>query len=311
MGIQLQDEIKKADGFLEAGQPEIARQIISAAYDTELESKDLIFSLWCCNFWIENGVRINSFTDPFERGEELIRTWKTFIKQMQDHPIPRNSNTPYAVQRGVFSAALQNYVKLTDERDPDIKAEVCRKIGLCYKKFGEYETARNCLIEANATKPGVAEVLAEMADCYALCGEDRKAKVLFREAFFIDPQRIDLACLDSELICCLIRQVVSKGYTGAVLQEWIPVYGVLFGVFNVKRELRSTEVGRLKQEIYAKENESKDPSSDSSTLTPRLINLYFWLIDHYVMTHEDSASINQILLKIKILDPVIYTKFKQ
>ena len=94
-----------------------------------------------------------------------------------------------------------------------------------------------------------------------------------------------------------------------MLQEWIPVYGVLFGIFTVKRELRSQEVGRLKQEIYAKENESKDPSSDTNILTPRLINLYFWLIDHYVLTNTEQSKINQILLKIKILDPAIYSLF--
>ena len=183
------------------------------------------------------------------------------------------------------------------------------KLGYVIKKFGEYETAKNCLLEANSLFSGSAAVLAELADCFALCGEERKAKVLFREAFFLDPQKIDLCFLDSELICCLIRKVSDKGLTGAVLQEWIPVYGVLFGIFTVKRELRSQEVGRLKQEIYAKENESKDPSSDTNILTPRLINLYFWLIDHYVLTNTEQSKINQILLKIKILDPAIYSLF--
>jgi len=308
MGIQTQEELTKAYGFLEAGKPEQARQILSAALENELDNKDIIFALRCCNFWIDYTRQMESLEDPFERGEGIVNEWKSF-KAFTGREKNPNADILYAVRRGIFSLALENYNKLANERDPVQKAEISRKTGLCYKKFGEYETARNYLIEANAAQPGSAPILAEMADCYALCGEDRKAKVLFREAFFVDAQKIDFNFLDSELICCLIRKVTEKGYTGAALQEWIPVYGVLFGVFNVKRELRSQEVGRLKQEIYAKENESKDPSSDSAVLTPRLINMYFWLIDHYVLTNEDTAKINQILLKIKILDPEVYTQF--
>jgi tetratricopeptide (TPR) repeat protein len=308
MGIQIQEELTKAYGFLEAGKPGEARQILSAALETELDNKDIIFALRCCNFWIDYTRQMESLEDPFERGEGLINEWKSFRAFICREKEP-DPNTLYAVQRGIFSLALENYCKLTEDRDLVQKAEICRKIGLCYKKFGEYETAKNCLIKANTSQPGTAPILAEMADCYALCGEDRKAKVLFREAFFVDAQKIDFNFLDSELICCLIRKVTDKGYTGAALQEWIPVYGVLFGVFNVKRELRSQEVGRLKQEIYAKENESKDPSSDSAVLTPRLINMYFWLIDYYILTNEDTARINQVLLKIKILDPAVYTMY--
>ncbi|MCR5289176.1 MAG: hypothetical protein K6E51_04205 [Treponema sp.] len=310
MGIQSQEQLIKANGFLEAGKPEEARQILSVALENDLENTKISFAIWCCNYWIDIIKQLDSIREPFERGESLINEWKSFEKDLADRKTT-DLNTVFAVRRGVFSKALLNYSKLTDERDPVTKAEICRKTGLCYKKFGEYETAKNCLLEANAAYPGLAPVLAELADCYALCGEDKKAKVLFREAFFINPQKIDLAFLDSELICCLIRQVAEKGYTGAALQEWIPVYGVLFGIFNVKRELRSQEVGRLRQDIYAKENESKDPNSVPSLFTPRLINMYFWLIDYYVMKHEDTAKINQILLKIKILDPVIYTKFVQ
>ena len=101
----------------------------------------------------------------------------------------------------------------------------------------------------------------------------------------------------------------KKGYSGAALAEWIPVFGVLYGVLNVKRELQGREVGLLKQDIYARENELRDPSCNASTMTPKLINMYFWLIDHYVRTGNSSEQINEILLRIKILDRNIYALY--
>ena len=121
---------------------------------------------------------------------------------------------------------------------------------------------------------------------------------------------IELHFLESEIIQRLISQVRALGFSGAELTEWIPVYGVLYGVLNVKRELRALEFGKLKQAIYALENEIRDvPDETRSILVPRLINHYFWLIDHYVNVNDDKARINEVLLKIKLLDTDVYNRY--
>ena len=138
----------------------------------------------------------------------------------------------------------------------------------------------------------------------------RFSKVLFREAFFKDAGKVELYFLESEIILRLARQVGDMGYKGEELAEWIPVYGLLFGVFNVKRGLRSVEVGKLKQNIFFLKTVIKTaPPERKALLVPRLINHYFWLIDHCVNTDNDRAKINEILLEIKLLDEKIYQKY--
>ena len=305
MEIQTESRLKKAISHLENANPEGAKSILASLFEYEFECPELIFTADCCNFWIPCIAQLSEIENPFERGETLLAEWKNF------QPFVARKKYCFepaleATERGVFSCALENYSQLFDERDACQRAEIYRKAGLCCKKLGKFENAEECLSKANNAQPGTAAVLAELADCYALCGEDRNAKVLFREAFFIDPERIDLLFLDSALIKSLIAKVMEKGYAGAVLQQWIPVYGTLLGVFSVKRELKVQEMSKLKQEIYALENELKDPSSDASLLTPRLINLYFWLIDCYTRTDNSNKLINDTLLKIKILDATIY-----
>ena len=156
--------------------------------------------------------------------------------------------------------------------------------------------------------------MAALADVYALLGETKAAKALFREAFFIDPQVIDLWNLESELILALVRRVADMGHSGAELREWIPVYGALFGVFTVKRELKLTELGRLKQQIFDLENEMRGRPGDENILTPALLNRYFRLMDYYEGTNSDRALsnralIDEIKLKIKIIEPVIFDRY--
>ena len=307
MGINGDEELTKAYQLLEQGKPAQARELLAQAIEYNFGNSQINFAHWCCSYWVDFINRLSRM-DAYEQGEGLIARWKSF-KQDSELQKGLQQKAIYALQHGVFSLALNAYESITVEGTANQKADICRKKGLCYKKLGKFESALNLLTEAYQFSPQSASVLAEMADCFALCGEDKNAKVLFREAFFIDAQRVEIEFLDSELICALIRQVKEKGYIGAVLQEWIPVYGVLYGVFNVKRELRPQEAGRLRQEIFAKENEIKDPSNDSKILIPKLINMYFWLIDHYARSNEGKNKINECLLQIRVHDENIYRMY--
>ena len=308
MDIQTEAELKVALGFLRQGNPLEAQKIISSLFEHDLESTELVYTNKCCIFWSESIKRLKSIEDNFERSENILLEWKNF----QDY-ISRETN-PYepalfAVQQGFFKNALEEYKKMLEEKDPLQKAEIYKKTGICYKKLGDFENARTFLTEANKIYPNLSSVLAELADCYSLCGEDKFGKVLYREAFFADPDSIDLDFLDSELMKCLIEKTKSKGYSGKALHYWIPVYGVLGGVFNIKRELTSQEVARLKKDIYAMENEIKDPSCNSEILVPRMLNCYFWLMDHYELAKENQAKINEVLLRIKLLDSAVYEMY--
>jgi len=307
MNIQSDEELAKAYKFLEQGNCEEAKKVLERAILYDLESEEVKFVYYCGSYWNDSIKNLPNLT-PFEQGESLISVWEQFSTNLQEipHTYPK---AVYSIQKGVFTLALNAYKSLEDEKNPFQKAEICRKEGLCSKKLGDYESALSYLMQANSLTPASAPVLAEMADCFALCGEEKKAKVLFREAFFIDAQKINIEFLDSKLIRSLIDRVREKEYSLGELKEWIPVYGVLYGVFNVKRELRSLEIGKLKQEIYAKENEIKDANSDEKLLVPKIINMYFWLIDYYARTDDSNNNIQRCLLKIQALDVGVYKMY--
>jgi hypothetical protein len=107
----------------------------------------------------------------------------------------------------------------------------------------------------------------------------------------------------------LYAEVSALGYKEDELCEWIPVYGYLWGVFSVKRELKQMEAGRLKQSIFSLETEYNANLSRQRLLKPRLLNHYFWLIDHYESSREDTHLIEETLLKIKVTDPDIYKMY--
>lgn len=309
MDIQTEQELETAYSLIDKGKISEAKRILAEALGFNFDNDELNFALWCCSYW-DSFIKRLPQLDFYEQGESLLSRWKAFKNDL-DRQKNIFQKTVYAIQKGIFAIALNAYNSILADKNAlslnfRQKAELSRKTGLCLKKLGKYEEALNNLADANMATPSSAEILSEMADCFALCGEDKKAKVLFREAFFIDAQKVEIEFLDSELICSLISQVKAKGYTGAALKEWIPVFGVLYGVFNMKRELKSHEAAKLRQEIFAKENELKNPANDESVLVPKLINMYFWLIDYYVRSGENAEKINECLLQIRVHNENIY-----
>jgi len=304
MNIQTEKGLKEALTFLESGNPDQCHAVIAPLFDSDLESPELMYTTQVCTFWSGTFKNLRTMENSFERGELLLNEWKLFVPHMAKYK--EYSPAFYAIQKGIFTLALDYYLKLFDQPASKFKAEIYKKAGMCYKKLGSFENATRCLTDANAQNPGQASILAELADCFSLCGNDKNAKVMFREAFFLDPEQIDTDFLDSGLIRSLTDKLSEKNYHGKILNEWIPVYGVLWGIFNIKREMSSQEIAKLKQDIYSMEMERKNPACNDDILIPRLLKSYFWLIDQYVMSHSMDAQINEILLKIKILDKNIY-----
>ncbi len=304
MNIQTEKGLKEALSYLESGNPEKCHLIIAPLFESDLESFELVYTTQVCTFWTGTIRNLSTMADPYERGESLLNEWKLFVPHMKK--FKEYLPAFYAVQKGIFQLALDNYIKLFDQPPSKLKAEIYRKAGMCYKKLGSFENASRCLTDANALNPGQASILAELADCFSLCGNDKNAKVMFREAFFLSPEQIDTDFLDSGLIRSLISKLEEKNYHGRTLNEWIPVYGVLWGIFNIKRVMTSQEIAKLKQDIFAMEMERKNPTCDDDILVPRLLKSYFWLIDQYVLSNNTGAQVNEILLKIKILDSNIY-----
>ncbi|MCI5606118.1 MAG: hypothetical protein MR420_01525 [Spirochaetia bacterium] len=308
MEFNIESELQKVLVLLEQGKPEEAQKYISGLFEFAIDCEEIVYTNKCCTYWVDSLRRLREFEDPFERCDSFLTEWKNYQKFISKEEFVYEPAV-YSVQKGFFTNALKYFSGMLEEKDSIQRSEMYRKTGICYKKLGNYETARDYLIEANNICPNNAAVIAELADCYCLCGEDKIGKVLFREAFFLDPALIDLDFLDSELIKALIQRTKEKGFSGKVLHYWIPVYGVLLGIFNIKRDLNSQEVARLKKNIYAMENEYKDPSCNEEIIIPKLLNSYFWQIDHYNLTHEPVMKINEILLKIKILDSSIYEAY--
>lgn len=281
-----------------------AVELLERALQIDFEYSDVANALKCANFWQEAAERAESAGGDYERGEYFLSQWKVFcgfVSRMENV----SERCLFSLKYCIFGKALQHYLALFNDAEA-ADAEILLRIGRCHKGRGNYESAIHFLEEASRQKRDDAEILAELADCYSLVNESKAAKVFFREAFFLNAQGIELSYLESPMIHRLVSKLRER-FSEAEIRDWIPVYGAIYGLFNIKRELRPIELGKLKQAIYQLEKDVEQ--NRRGPLVPRLINHYFWLIDHYLSCGEERQKIDEILNRIKELDPEIHKEY--
>lgn len=306
---ELIDLLKNAYNLLKNGAFSDAGDILENALSLDFENPEVICALKCSSYWSARKDQYEKISDPFERGEYLMKQWKSFLTFLQ-----RDENNfeqgKYSLKQWVFTQALNDFIVLLEgpaAGDP----EILFRIGRCYKGKGNYKKALEYLEACNHQKADDPKIIAELADCYAFINETQAAKIFFREAFFIDPQKIEIESLESMMIVRLVEKLREMDLEGAALAEWLPVYGVLFGVFNVKRELRSLEYGKLRQSIFTLQSIFSDDGKKDIETEPRLLNRYFWLIDHYISSGDSREKVHEVLQKIRAINPSIYEHYTQ
>ncbi|GHV29224.1 hypothetical protein AGMMS4952_14620 [Spirochaetia bacterium] len=314
--------IQKAYENLKTSDAAQAIGALEEALRIDLENQEVVYALNCIHWWLD---RIKGAEEPsrkeqsdtYARGEFILSQWDAFYSFLDriggveagTQAVVNYDPCLYAVKRFVFSAALHSFEDILGDGVNQHDPALLLLVGRCYKGVGNYEEALKYLEQAVRFKREDGEALSQLADVNALMEETRSAKALFREAFYMDAQKVDIRSMESEMILRLRDRVQAEGHKGKELLEWIPFYGRLFGIFSVKRELKQVEVGRLKQSIFALESAIRNRPEDLNLLIPRLINRYFWLIDHYENVEEDPSLIEETLLKIKIVDPALYERY--
>jgi tetratricopeptide (TPR) repeat protein len=302
--------LRKAYEKLKDSDAAAACMLLEQALEEDFENEEIKHALKCVQWWLDQTRRIDDIKNPFEKGSLLVSLFKHYHVFLEHLSNSANyEQCQYAVRYFVYSRALFFFEGLLNNPSNLHDPGLLLLLGRCYKGLGNYDESLDYLEQAVRMKKEDAEILAEVADVNALLSQPKIAKALFREAFFIDPSKIDMKFLESAFILKLRDRVCELGYKNEQIVEWIPVYGYLWGVFTVKRELKQMEVGRLKQSIFSLEAEYESNPARRELIKPRLLNHYFWLIDYYEISREDSSFVEETLLKIKVTDPDIYNMY--
>jgi tetratricopeptide (TPR) repeat protein len=290
--------------LLEAGEFLEAQAYLGRMLTEDLNDPHVSDGLKITAFWLSCLEQLDEIAGKVEKSDHLYTQWfrfDAFVQRQEFFSFERGFN---GVKKWVFGTVLNTYRRQKAQFSGSDSSYYLRT-GRCCKFLGRFDDALREMEEALRYNRNSAEIMAEFADCYGLLNEIDYSKVLFREAFYLDPQGVNLDLIQSGYMVRLIKRVKEQRETEEVIKEWIPVYAVLYEVFDVKREMKELEAGRLRQAIYSLRSELKSPEKEWR-IVPRLLYRYFLLIDYYLSSGKEREKIGDILKRIELLDPDIF-----
>ncbi len=290
--------------LLEAGEFLEAQAYLGRMLTEDLNDPHVSDGLKIAAFWLSRLEELEGIAEEVERADYLYAQWfrfAAFVRRQESFSFERGAE---GVKKWVFGTVLNSYNRQKAQFSSSDSSFFLRT-GRCCKFLGRYDDALGQMEEALRFNRNSAEIMAEFADCYGLLNEIDYSKVLFREAFYLDPQGIDLEMIQSGYMVRLIEKVRERKSSENEVKEWIPVYAVLYEVFDVKREMKELEAGRLRQSIYGLRSELKSPDKEWRII-PRLLYRYFLLIDYYLSSGKEREKIEDIMKRIELLDPDIF-----
>lgn len=305
------EAINKALNLLRFGDFERARKLFAEHLKKNYSSSIAESGLKCAKYWDSRISKLKEVKSNYEKGKLLIEEWKKY--EVFARIIKNLNNKVFGnIQSFVFNLALETLKSDFNNCSID-NLQLNYMIAISYKKIGNFNKSIEYFEKSLYIDSKNANILAQMADCYALIDNEKKAKLLFREAFFIDSEAVDIDLLDSNMIESLIVKIESDKIPSDKIKYWLPVYGRVYDVFNVSRELLPAELGQLKQKMFNYEK-LFDSKQKSDYIKANLLNAYLWFYDYLrfeKITNKTTAinnekKLNNVKEKINNISNEIY-----
>ncbi len=260
-------------------------------------------------FWIGKKNKLKRYMNAYDKGKLLLKEWKDFERYMYKNNVKHGRSTA-SVQKYIFSDIIESFTKTYNEGvAPD--TGILTQIGDCFKKLGNYEKAIDIYEYARGFNKEDPSLLAKLGDCYFSIDETSKAKVLFREAFFLDPGQIELDSIESPFIHMIYKKTIQEIKNPEISIYWLPVIAEINSAFNVKREPKKGELDRLRKEIEKLENEFFTNRKKRIYIEPKLLNHYFWLIDTLKILGGSKKEIENSLQRINEINSKIFQLYME
>jgi len=308
------ESIQSADyvlGLLRNGDFAGAEDEFSLILQRDYDSSLAEFGLRVTRYWLPRVKHNQTTAEGYDRGVLLFEQWTKFEDFCRMQRVI-DAQVVAAVRHYIFSQALEHLNKDASS-SKRMDAKLLYMVALAYKKIGSYQNAMTAFERLLSFDIDNADVLAQLADFYVMTGQVPAGKVLFREAFKDCPDEIKLENIESDLFLHLIDLTRKSEPTvdDRTLLYWIPVYGRIYGILNISREITPGDFMKLKKQIITLERELGQLMEYDSILTAKLLNKYLLLYDYYGQCGRDIVKRKEIEDNIKKIAYNIYGLLKK
>ncbi len=263
-------------------------------------------------FWENRQQEIAVLSSGKETADFYMNQWEKFNNYADEKKI-KKSSVYKSIQKFIFFTAANNYkIAFQKQQSPTDNFELLLNLGICFLTLKEYNYVIETLEYARSAYKLNSKILAILAEAYYQTGEIPKSLFFFREAFFIDPSKIDISLISAKPISETIELIKKTRPQDIDIREWIPIIGHLSDIFYIKKNLNNQQVETIKKDIFTMEHNLQmltDDKINSTNIKPRLINKYLWLYDYYQFQKYDFENLSEIRTRLIKIDKELFENY--
>ncbi len=311
-----EEMINQGCEYLKTGKFEQAEKTFNNLLENGGFACEIDTGLICAKYWNNRKAIMDRMVQGLKRANYLLDEWKifkSFLNKIQLDKEQEKKNISafdwdiiLLTGHFVLSIAIDDLIEEYQKQAfPDI--DLLIRIGEIFLELEYYEKAVEAFEYSRVFKKKDPYILSLLADAYFGCGNVNKAKVFFREAFFLNPDNVPLDKIKCSIIHGLVDIVKDNNYEKVA--PWIPVFGIITNNFDVARELSEDEARELVIEIERLEIQYK--STNNENFLPYLLSKYLFLIDYLDKQIGIKDEADKLINKIKEFDPKIYDLYRE
>ncbi len=303
----LKREYKEGLNYIRKGDFFKALKVMETILEKSIDFPGIEDSVRSLMFWTNRWDKVLKFERGLKRAQLLINEWNTFETFVEKNKI-NFEEIIINLKNYIFKKIIKNLIIAYQSSDvPDI--EILLKIGKIFIAIDEIDRAIETFEYARMFKKENSLLLSMLAEAYNRKGNFRRAKILFKEAFFYAPEQIDFGLIKADYILGLRAKLGKIFADKKLIAYWLPVYAEIYNILDVKRELAKAEIEKLLVEVESLEKEYEIKKFSNKELEPKLINKYFWIIDYYKLQNFNDEYANVFKEKLKNINIEIYNMY--
>ncbi len=306
------NSINEVYQLIERGEYGRAVEILDGLLDMNPDYPGLIESYRCARFWHNREKYIKEKAEGKDAAEFLIREWKSFEDYAAEKGMLSSSAYRAAMRHTFITAADHFRTAFNKQQDTAQSFSYLLNLGECFLRLEEYNLAVESMEYARSSSKTSAKMYSILGEAYFHLGDIPRSLLCFREAFFLNPADIDMTLLKAKPILDLIGIIQNERGESRDEVEWIPVYAFLNDVFYVRKNLSAHQIDTIQNDIYNLEvhyQRMSDTQLEKSSILPRLINKYLWLLDYYEFQNYNFDRISQIRERLIAIDPGLFKDY--
>ncbi|AOP34688.1 hypothetical protein A0128_13000 [Leptospira tipperaryensis] len=235
-------KLEEANQYLSDGDFEKAKKNFDSLLNEDPEHPEVIAGFFIASYWDNRLDRIHNAKEGRERSHLLVQYFSDFQNAFELKKFTGTSSFR-CISESVLSEAVDQ-LKISVQREGLHFQDPSALLGLIREliRFRDYRNALEILNYASSVERNSPEFLYLRAESLFQTGEERRALILFREAFLKDPTAAPLSVLKSEPILSWIETLKSSYQEESDLKEVLPVVLAERGIFEETRNYSEKEL---------------------------------------------------------------------